>query len=198
MDWKGILGLTVAALIVGLALGLVVGMRGCGGSTSKLLQENAELKAEVTRHKFLADEAERLRAKHAERRNTAERELAAMEEQQAASEGTIKDLRVKVAKVNRKRDERNDLIDAYESQAQVKDNQNDLLQAALSAAKDTMDAEFTAHSHTKSALATNEERADKLEKHVMKERPKKILIGVGSAIGGAGVMALAVYGAGRL
>jgi chromosome segregation ATPase len=199
VNWKGILGIAVGSAVAGLVLGLVLGMRGCdGGSVTKLLEENAELKVEVTRQRFLAHEAEKERADHAVRRNDAERQLEAARAKQAASDGTIKDLRGKVARAGRKRDERNDLIDALEMQNAVKEDQIDWLQLALDASKDETIAANHGRLSLDAALVASEKRADKLEKHVMKERPKRILIGIGSAVGGAGVMALAVYGAGRL
>jgi hypothetical protein len=183
MNWKGILGIAASCLVAGLVIGLVIGMRGCGGGANKLLQENAELKSEVTRQRFLASRAEDLRAQHAERRNNAERALAAAKAKEAKSAGTIKDLRIKVARAGRKRDERNDLIDALEGQNAVKNEQVDMLQAALDIAAEEMDAEFLAHSHTKTALGVSEKRANKLERYVVKEKPKRILIGIGSAVG---------------
>jgi chromosome segregation ATPase len=199
VNWKGILGIALGSAVAGLVLGLVLGMRGCdGGSVTKLLEENAELKVEVTRQRFLAHQAEDERADHAVRRNAAERELAAAKAKQAASDGTIKDLRSKVARAGRKRDERNDLIDALEMQSAVQEDQIDWVQAALDASKDETVAAIQGRLSLDAALAASEKRADKLEKYVMKERPKRVLIGIGSAIGGAGVMALAVYGAGRL
>jgi hypothetical protein len=199
MNWKGILGIALGSAIAGLVLGLVLGMRGCdGGSVTKLLEENAELKVEVSRQRFLAHEAEDEREAHAVRRNDAERQLAAARAKQKASDSTIVDLRGRVARAGRKRDERNDLIDALEGQNAVKDEQIDWVQAALDASKDETVAALQGRLSLDAALVASEKRADKLEKYVMKERPKRILIGIGSAVGGAGVMALAVYGAGRL
>jgi hypothetical protein len=196
MDWKASLGLALACTLLGLALGLMLGMRGCGGGTSKVLQENAELKAEVTRYKFLASEAEDRRAVHAERGNTAERALAANKAKHAADAGTIKTLQGRVKAAGRKRDERNDLIDAYASQNVVKDEQIDLMGQALDAAK-AADAESrTVEARTSDALVSSEKRADKLEKHVLKERPKRILIGVGSAVG-ASLITLGAVAAAR-
>jgi hypothetical protein len=198
MNWKGILSIAFICTVVGLMSGLALGMRGCGGGTSKVLQENAELKADVTRYKFLASEAEDRRAVHAERRNTAERALAANQAKHAADAGTIKTLQGRVKAAGRKRDERNDLIDAYASQAVVKDTQIDLMGQALTAAKDELEESYTVEARTSDALVSSEKRADKLEKHLLKERPKKILIGIGSAVGSVGVTLLSVYAAGQL
>jgi hypothetical protein len=198
MDWKAALAIGFICTVVGLMSGLALGMRGCGGGTSKMLQENAELKADVSRFRFLAGEAESQRADHAERRHTAERALAALQAKRAADAASIKALLAKVKAAGRKRDERDDLIDAYASQNALKDEQVSLLTQALDAAEVELELSYTAEERLNDALVASESRADKLEKHVLKERPRKILIGVGSAIGGAGVMALAVYGAGRL
>lgn len=199
MNWKGILGITLSAAAAGLVLGLVIGLRGCGGGNiNQLLQENAELKAEVTRQKLIADEADALRADHAERRKAAERALAEVKVRAAASDGKVKELRAKVKEANHERDERDDLIEALDLDRAEKSEQIDLLQTALSAARDEIATGHTVEAALNKALLASESRADKLEQHAMKDRTKKILIGVGSAVGGAGVMALAVYGAGRL
>jgi len=196
MDWKAVSIIAASCLAAGFVGGLALGVRGCGGGASKLLQENAELKSEVTRQRFLANQAEELRAQHAERRHAAERALEAMLVKDAASATTIKDLRAKVRKAGRKRDERNDLIDALEGQNMVKNQQIDLLQSALEAAAEEIDAVDQAHAHTSAALDASEKRADKLEKYVMKERPKRILIGVGSAVG-ASLITLGAVAAAR-
>lgn len=199
MDWRGIAGIAVACALAGLLSGLVLGMRGCNdGSITKLLQDNAELKADVTRYRFLAKQAEKERAKHAERRHTAERVVARLEAKQDASAATIKDLRSAVARAGRKRDERNDLIDALTLSNGEKDEQINWLKAALDASKAETTFALDAEHAVNKALVASEERADKLEAHAMKGRKQKILIGVGSAIGGAGVMALGVWGAGQL
>jgi len=199
MDWKGVLGIALACLFAGLLSGLVLGMRGCGDENiNKLLQENAELKSDVTRYRFLAKQAEDERAKHAERRHTAERAVKRLQEAQEASGQTIKDLRAAVVAAGRKRDKRDDLIDALTLDIGKKTEQINWLQAALDASKEETISMYSAEQALNKALISSEERADKLEAHVMKDRKKKILIGVGSAIGGAGVMALGVWGAGQL
>jgi len=196
VDWRGILIVAAACLGVGFVGGLTLGLRGCGGGASKLLQENAELKSEVTRQRFLADQAEELRATHAERRHAAERALAAAEAREVASKDAIRTLRMRVAKAGRKRDERNDLIDAYAQQAEVKDSQIDLLQEALRAAADEIAASYDVEAALELALVASEKRADKLENYVIKERPKRILIGVGSAVG-ASLLTLGAVAAAR-
>lgn len=198
MDWKAAAILAVSCLAAGIVLGLTLGLRGCGGGASKLLQENAELKAEVTRQRFLADQAEELRAQHAERRNTAERALAAMEEQEAESANTIKHLRRRVVQAGRKTDERDDLIVAIDRDRTKKGQQVDLLEVALAAAADEIAASYDVEAALELALSASEKRADKLERHVMKERPKRILIGVGSAVGASLLTLGSVYAAGKL
>lgn len=197
MTWRGILGIALACFVLG---GLSVGsvMRGCGGGTSKLLTENAELKAEVTRFKFLASEAAESRAIHAKRRHDAERALEASESREATATEQVARLRSRVAAAGRQRDERDDLIEALDQEVVSKAERIDLLTAAVGAAAEEIELGHTVEANLNAALVASESRGDKLEKGLMKERPKKILIGVGSAIGGAGVMALSVYGAGRL
>jgi chromosome segregation ATPase len=199
MDWKGVLGIALACLFAGLLSGLVLGARGCETQgVTKLLQDNAELKANVTRYRFLAKQAEKERAKHAERRHTAERAYERIKAKQVASGKTIKVLRGQVAAAGRKRDERDALIDALTIDIGEKTEQINWLKAALDASKEETTSMYSAEQALNKALVASEERADKLEAHVMKDRKKKIMIGVGSAIGGAGVMALGVWGAGQL
>lgn len=199
MDWRGISILAVGCLAAGFVLGLVIGLRGCGGGgVNKMLAENAELKAEVTRQRFLANQAEELRAQHAERRNTAERALAAAEVKDAESADTIKHLRYRVVKAGRERDERDDLIDAIDRDRNDKAAKVDMLKMALAAAADEIAASYDVEAKLNLALSASEKRANKLERYVMKERPKRVLIGVGSAIGTAAVTLGAVYGAGKL
>jgi hypothetical protein len=199
MDWRGILGIALSSAAAGLILGLVLGLRGCSdGGVTKLLEENAQLKVEVDRQRSKAVEADELRVEHAEGREAAERALAEMQAGKAAAADEVKRLRDKVRKAGRKRDERDELIDAYEGQAAIKDNQIDWLQAALDASKQETTLAVDAELALNRALVASEERADLLEKRVLKDRRKKAWIGVGSAVGGAGVMALGVYGAGRL
>jgi chromosome segregation ATPase len=199
VDWRGITGIAVACALAGLLSGLVLGMRGCGdGNITKLLQENAELKSDITRYRFLAKQAEKERAKHAERRHAAERAYERIKAKQAASAKTIKDLRTKVIRAGRKRDERDALIDALTVAIGEKDEQINWLKAALDASKEETLSMYSAEQALNKALVASEERADKLEAHMMKDRKKKIAIGVGSAVGGAGLSFLAVYGAGKL
>lgn len=199
MDWKGIAGIAVAAALAGLLSGLVLGMRGCGdGNITQLLQDNAELKSDVTRYRFLAKQAEAERARHAERRHTAERMVKRLTEAQATSGKTIKSLRTQVVAAGRKRDKRDDLIDALTADNQTKSEHINWLNAALDAAKAETLSMYSAEQALNKALIASEERADKLEAHVLKDRKKKIFIGVGSGVGGAGIMALATWGAGKL
>jgi hypothetical protein len=199
MDWRGITILTLGSAAAGIILGVTLGVRGCSdGGVTKLLEENAQLKVEVDRQRSKAMEADELRVAHAEGREAAERALAAMQVDKAAADDKIKRLRDAVRKAGRERDERDDLIDAYEGQAVVKDGQIDWLQAALDASKQETTAAVDAELALNRALMASEERAYMLEKRVMKDRRKKAWIGVGSALGGAGVMALGVYGAGQL
>ena len=192
MTWKGITGLVASVLVAGFVAGLVVGLRGCGGSASKLLQENAELKADVSRFHALAKDAQAARALHATARHDAERALAAAVEHEVASADTVRRLRARVAKAGRQRDERNDLIDALDRDKGREVMKNGLLTLALESARLELQEADTGEQAWKSALEASERRGDKLERHIMKERPKRILIGVGSALGGAGVVALAV------
>jgi len=199
VDWRGIVGIAVACALAGLLSGLVLGARGCESqSVTKLLQDNAELKADVTRYRFLAKQSEKQRAIHAERRHAAERAYERIKAKQAASAKTIKDLRTKVIRAGRKRDERNDLIDALTVAIGEKDEQINWLKAALDASKEETLSMYSAEQALNKALVASEERADKLEAHVMKDRKKKIAIGIGSGLGGVGVMALGVWGAGKL
>ena len=183
MNWKGILGLAASCLVAGLVVGLVLGLRGCGGGANKLLQENAELKAEVTRYRYLASEASKARAEHAEARHDAERALAASQEAEAASADTVRRLRDRVAKAGRKRDERDDLIDALSAQNAVKDDQIDWITAALEASKQETSFSMEAEQATNRALVASETRGDKLERYVVKSKRRLIWSNVGSVLG---------------
>jgi hypothetical protein len=198
MTWKGILGIALGSAVAGLVLGLVLGMRGCDGGVNKLLVENAQLKVEVDRQRSLAVEANELRVEHAEAREVAERALAATEVRAVAAGDEVKRLRVKVARAGRQRDERDDLIDAYEGQAVVKDEQIDYVQAALDASKQETSFAIEAEQSVNRALTAQTTRAGMLEKRVMKDRQKKILIGVGSAVGGVALAFGATYAATRV
>lgn len=199
MDWKAVSGIAIACALAGLLSGLVLGARGCESqSITKLLQDNAELKADVSRYRFLAKQSEKERAIHAERRHTAERAVKRLEEKQAASATKIKDLRNRVALAGRKRDERNELIDALTVAIGEKDEQINWLNAALDASKEETLSMYSAEQALNKALVASEERADKLEAHVMKDRKKKIAIGVGSGLGGIVLAFGATYAATRV
>ena len=199
MDWRGIAGIALATAVAGFVVGITLGMRGCEGQNiTKLLQDNAELKGDVTRYRFLAHQAEDERAMHAERRHKAERALAAIQAQQAASDTTIAGLRDKVRKANKARDERDDLIDALTLDINAKKEQINWLQAALDASKEETTAMYSAEQALNKALLASEERADKLEAHAMKGRKQKIAIGVGSGLGGIAIAFGATYAATRI
>ncbi len=183
MSWKGILSIAATCLVAGVVVGLVLGLRGCGGGASKLLQENAELKAEVTQHKFDAAEAAVVRLQHAEARNDAELELAARVELAAASADTVRRLRGRVAKAGRERDERDSLIEALDEENGGLLMNNGLLELALESARLELEAVDVGEAAWKSALATSEKRADKLENYVAKEKKRLIWSNIGSALG---------------
>ena len=124
------------------------------------------------------------------RTNTTPREAAAID--------TVKRLRKKVVQADRQRDERDDLIGALDEDREAKDEKIDLLQAALDAAIAEIEAGQTIEAALNTALVASEKRADKLEEHVMKDRRKKIAIGVGSAVGGIAITFGATYAATRL
>lgn len=199
MDWKAVSGIAIACALAGLLSGLVIGMRGCeDGSATKLLQENAELKAQVTRHRLAATQAEKNRAEQERLRLIAEQAAAAIGVKEAASYDKIKTLRAKVAKAGRERDERDDFIAELEKDRGQKIERINWLEAALEASKAETGFAVEAEQATNKALVASESRADKLEAHVMKERQKKIAIGVGSALGGCALTLASVYAAGRI
>lgn len=199
MTWKGITGLSVGMAIAGMALGLLIGIRGCSdGSPTKLLQENAELKAQVTRHRRYAELAEERRAEQERLRITAERAAAAIGGKAAAADDKIKKLRRRVVQAGREADERDDLIAEIDRDRRAKAERINWLEAALTASKAETGFAVEAEQSVNHALVASETRADKLERHVMKDRQKKILIGVGSALGGAGLALASVYAAGQV
>jgi len=182
-----------------MALGLLIGIRGCSdGSPTKLLQENAELKAQVTRHRRYAELAEERRAEQERLRITAERAAAAIGGKAAAADDKIKKLRRRVVQAGREADERDDLIAEIDRDRRAKAERINWLEAALTASKAETGFAVEAEQSVNHALVASETRADKLERHVMKDRQKKILIGVGSALGGAGLALASVYAAGQV
>lgn len=189
----------LVAVAIAFVLGLMVGLRGCdGGATNKLLQENAELKQEVTNARFLIDEAEKRRAEHAVRRNAAERKLKAVEIRETAAVESVVYLRRRVGRERKERDTRDDLIDALDKDIEVKKARIDLLYEALTVAELELEEGHAIEASLNKALLASEKRADKLEKHVMKDRKKKIAIGVGSAAGGILLAFGATYAATRV
>jgi chromosome segregation ATPase len=189
----------LVAIAIAFIIGLVIGLRGCGsGSASKLLQENAALKQEVENQRFLAKQAEELRAAHAARRNAAERELEAAEEREAEAASTVATLRKRVKAERKKRDARDELIDALDKEMEASKTRAAFLSQALDAAKLELEQSYQIENALNAALRASEQRADKLEKHVGKSRRHKIAIGIGSAAGGAVLTLGAVAAAGRL
>lgn len=199
MNAKGVAGLSVGMAVAGLVMGLVIGMRGCDdGSATKLLQANAELKAEVTRHRLVAEQARKQREEQERLRVTAEQAAAAIAVKEAAANDRIRRLRRTIVQAGHKADERDELIVEIDRDRNAKAERINWLEAALAASKAETGFAVEAERATNKALIASESRADKLESHVMKERQKKILIGVGSAVGGAGLALLSVYAAGQL
>ena len=199
MNAKGVAGLSVGMAVAGLVMGLVIGMRGCDdGSATKLLQANAELKAEVTRHRLVAEQARKQREEQERLRVTAEQAAAAIAVKEAAAGDRIRVLRRRIVQAGHEADERDELIVEIDRDRDAKAERINWLEAALAASKSETGFAVEAEQATNKALIASESRADKLESHVMKERQKKILIGVGSAVGGAGLARLSVYAAGQL
>lgn len=199
MNAKGVAGLSVGMAVAGLVMGLVIGMRGCDdGSATKLLQANAELKAEVTRHRLVAEQARKQREEQEALRVTAEQAAAAIAVKEAAAGDRIRVLRRRIVQAGHEADERDELIVEIDRDRNAKAERINWLEAALAASKAETGFAVEAEQSVSRALVASEERGDKLEKHVMKERQKKILIGVTSAVGGAGLTLLSVYAAGQL
>ncbi len=199
MNAKGVAGLSVGMAVAGLVMGLVIGMRGCDdGSATKLLQANAELKAEVTRHRLVAEQARKQREEQERLRVTAEQAAAAIAVKEAAAGDRIRVLRRRIVQAGHEADERDELIVEIDRDRDAKAERINWLEAALAASKAETGFAVEAEQSVSRALVASEERGDKLEKHVMKERQKKILIGVTSAVGGAGLALLSVYAAGQL
>ena len=199
MNAKGVAGLSVGMAVAGLVMGLVIGMRGCDdGSATKLLQANAQLKAEVTRHRLVAEQARKQREEQERLRVTAEQAAAAIAVKEAAAGARIRLLRRRIVQAGHEADERDELIVEIDRDRDAKAERINWLEAALAASKAETGFAVEAEQSVSRALVASEERGDKLEKHVMKERQKKILIGVTSAVGGAGLALLSVYAAGQL
>ena len=201
MTWKGVLGTTLAATVLSFVLGLTVGMRGCqDASVTKLLEENARLKVKVQTHEERAQAIAKQRDAESQRRLAIERELeAARAREQAASE-SVKGLRRIVEQRTAKaqcKPER-ELIAALDRDRARKTERIGLLQQALEGAKLEIELGHSAEGELNKALMASEDRADALEKHVGKSRRAKILIGIGSALGGVALTLGATAAAGRL
>ena len=199
MNAKGIAGLSFGMVVAGLVMGLVIGMRGCDdGSATKLLQENAELQAEVTRHRLVAEQARKQREEQERLRVTAEQAAAAIAVKEAEAGDRIRVLRRRIVQAGHEADERDELIVEIDRDRDAKAERINWLEAALAASKAETGFAVEAEQATNKALVASETRADKLEAHVLRDRKKKIAIGVGSALGGCALTLASVYAAGRI
>ena len=144
---------------------------------------------DIQRYQFLASSAGQKAAIASEEANDAKRKAAALEEEIERLKNLLQPVvhepcRVPVARRDR-------IIRKQKEQI-------DILKATEEALWLTREHDLEEIKHLRTALTLQTDRAEGWKKSAKKSRRDKILIGVGSAIGGAGVMALGVWGAGQL
>lgn len=184
-----------AWLLIGAVLGVaitVVGFKGCSDEPP-LVQRDAELQTEVERHRILAHQAEERRAKAAHDRDLAKAKLAQLEEENATLSNEI----LKRPRPTTYRQAVTQL-DTCLDVVLRKDQAMDLVKEAVDAYEVELNAASDQTVALQLALEASEERADLWKRRSLKDRRKKIAIGVGSALGGSLLTLGAVAAAGRL
>jgi hypothetical protein len=144
---------------------------------------------DIQRYQFLAQSAGQKAAIAAEDANDARRKAAELEEEIRVLTGHLQPVTHEPCRVPVSRRDR--IIKKQKEQINIHKATEEMLRASL-LARDTQVLNL------ETALGLQERRAEGWKKSASKSRRDKILIGVGSAIGGAGVMALGVWGAGQL
>ena len=182
MTWKCWLAAVLQWAL--LAVALLVG-RSC---QQEWAAKDAELVAELERYKFLARQSSDRALEANERANTSDRRADELERETARLveqlEPAPERCRVPIARRDR----------VIKNQAK----EIDVRKATEKYLRESVAARETQILNLETTLSLQEERVDGWKKQAQRSRRDKILIGVGSAIGGAGVMALGVWGAGQL
>lgn len=161
---------------------------------SRSCQKDWEMKdqgrvQEIARFQFLAKSSGEKAAIAIEDANDAERKVKVLEDEIAILTDGLQPVphercRVPIARRDRVIRKQAEAID-------IRKATEDMLRDALLAQESQI-------LNLETALSLQEERAEGWKKSAKNQRRDKILIGVGSAIGGAGIMALSVYAAGQL
>jgi hypothetical protein len=183
MTWK--CGLVIAAHWLVIIAVLLVS-RSC---QNEWAAKDASRVEDIQRYQFLAQSAGQKAAIAAEDANDARRKAAELEEEIRVLTGHLQPVTHEPCRVPVARRDR--IIQKQKEQIDIHKATEEMLRASL-LARDTQILNL------ETALGLQERRAEGWKKSASKSRRDKILIGVGSAIGGAGVMALGVWGAGQL
>jgi hypothetical protein len=144
---------------------------------------------DIQRYQFLASAAGERAAIASEDANDSKRQAAALEEEIEKLQDLLKPVTHEPCRVPVARRDR--IIRKQEEQINI-------LKATEEALWLTREHDLEEIKNLRTALTLQTDRAEGWKKSASKSRRDKILIGVGSAIGGAGVMALGVWGAGQL
>jgi len=144
---------------------------------------------DIKRYQFLAKDAGERAATASENANELRRQVVVAEAEIAALTEHLQPITHEPCRVPVSRRDR--IIKKQKEQINIHKATEEMLRNSL-LARDTQILNL------ETALGLQERRAEGWKKSASKSKRDKILIGVGSAIGGAGVMALGVWGAGQL
>jgi hypothetical protein len=183
MNWKCWMVIAASWLVI---IAVLLVSRSC---QNEWAAKDASRVEDIQRYQFLAQSAGQKAAIAAEDANTSKRKAAALEEEIEKLKTLLQPVTYEPCRVPVARRDR--IIRKQEEQI-------DILEATEQALWLTREHDLEEIKNLRIALELQGDRADGWKKSASKSRRDKILIGVGSAIGGAGVMALAVYGAGQL
>ena len=183
MNWKCWMVIAASWLVI---IAVLLVSRSC---QNEWAAKDASRVEDIQRYQFLAKNAGDRAAIAAEDANDSKRKAAALEEEIEKLKTLLQPVTHEPCRVPVARRDR--IIRKQEEQIDIHKATEEMLRASL-LARDTQILNL------ETALGLQERRAEGWKKSAARSKRDKILIGVGSAIGGAGVMALAVYGAGQL
>ena len=183
MTWK--CWIVIAAHWVVLVAVLLVS-RSC---QSEWEAKDAGRMEDIQRYQFLAKNAGDRAAIAVEDANDSKRQVVALEEEIEKLKAHLQPVTHEPCRVPVARRDR--IIKKQEEQINI-------LKATEEALWLTREHDLEEIKNLRMALELQGDRAEGWKKSASKSKRDKILIGVGSAIGGAGVMALGVWGAGQL
>ena len=181
--WK--CGLAIAVPWVALVAVLLIS-RSC---QTEWEAKEADRLEDIHRYQFLAKNAGERAAIAVEDANDAKRQVVALEEEIVALTGHLQPVTHEPCRVPVARRDR--IIKKQEEQINIHKATEQMLW-------EVRGHDLEEIKNLRMALELQGERAEGWKKSAKKSRRDKILIGVGSAVGGAGIMALGVWGAGQL